>query len=114
MDETRQGWVTAVDSTSGAVRWRYKSTLPMLTAVTPSAGGVLFTGELSGDFLVLDAENGKELYRFNTGGPMGGGAITYQAGGRQYVAAVSGKPSPGWALPELGAATVFVFGLPPS
>ena len=114
MDEMRQGWVTAVDSTSGAVRWRYKSALPMLTAVTPTAGGVLFTGELGGDFLVLDAENGKELYRFNTGGPMGGGAITYQAGGRQYVAAVSGKPSPGWALQELGAATVFVFALPKS
>ncbi len=114
MDETRRGWITAVDAASGAVRWRYQSSLPMLTAVTPTAGGVLFTGELSGDFLVLDAENGKELYRFNTGGPMGGGAITYQAGGRQYVAAISGKPSPGWGLQELGAATVFVFALPPS
>jgi alcohol dehydrogenase (cytochrome c) len=111
MDETRQGWVTAVDASSGEVRWKYKSTLPMVAAVTATAGGVLFTGELGGDFLTLDAETGKELYRFHTGGPMGGGAITYQAGRKQYVAAVSGKPSPGWALQELGAPTVFVFGL---
>ena len=112
MDEMRQGWITAVDASTGAVKWRYRSELPMLSAITPTAGGVLFTGELTGDFLVLDAENGNPLYRFNTGGPMGGGAITYEAGGRQYVAAVSGKPSPGWALPELGSATVFVFALP--
>ena len=114
MDEMRQGWITAVDAATGAVRWRYKSELPMVAAVTATAGGVLFTGELTGDFLVLDAATGKELYRFNTGGPMGGGAITYEAGGRQYVAVVSGKPSPGWGAPELGAATVFVFALPES
>jgi alcohol dehydrogenase (cytochrome c) len=114
MDETRQGWVTAVDAASGEVRWRYQSALPVVAAVTATAGNVLFTGELTGDFLALDAETGAELYRFNTGGPMGGGAITYQAGGKQYVAAVSGTPSPGWALPELGAATVFVFALPES
>ena len=112
MDEMRQGWITAVDAASGAVKWRYQSKLPRVAAVTATAGGVLFTGELTGDFLVLDAATGKDLYRFNTGGPMGGGAITYEMNGRQYIAVVSGKPSPGWALQELGAATVFVFALP--
>jgi alcohol dehydrogenase (cytochrome c) len=114
MDETRQGWITALDAATGAVRWRYRSALPMVAAVTPTAGGVLFTGELGGDFLVLDAESGKELYRWNTGGPMGGGVVTYEVAGRQYVAAASGKPSPGWGLQELGAPTIVVFALPAS
>lgn len=114
MDETRQGWITAVDAASGEVRWRYRSELPMLAAVTPTAGGVLLTGELGGDFLVLDAESGGELYRFNTGGPIGGGVVTYDAGGRQHVAVVSGKPSASWGLDNLGAPTIFVFALPAS
>ena len=64
----------------------------MVAAVTPTAGNVLFAGELTGDFLALDARTGEVLYRFNTGGPMGGGVVTYEAGGRQYVAVASGSP----------------------
>ena len=30
------------------------------------------------------------LYRFNTGGPIGGGVVTYAAGGQQYIAVTSG------------------------
>ena len=42
--------------------------------------------------MALDARDGKVLYRFNTGG-MGGGVVTYQEAGKQYVAAKPGKPS---------------------
>jgi len=91
-----KGWVTAVDASTGAVRWKYRSPRPMVAAVTTTAGDVLFTGELTGDFLALDAKSGDVLYRFNTGGPMGGGVVTYAVGGRQYVAAASGSPSNFW------------------
>ena len=91
-----QGWVTAVDAATGAVRWKYRSPRPMVAAVTTTAGDVLFTGELTGDFLALDARSGDVLYRFNTGGPMGGGIVTYAVAGKQYVAAASGSPSNFW------------------
>ena len=91
-----QGWVTAVDAATGAVRWKYRSPRPMIAAVTTTAGDLLFTGELTGDFLALDARTGEVLYRFNTGGPMGGGIVTYAVAGKQYVAAVSGSPSSLW------------------
>ena len=58
----------------------------MYAALTPTAGNVLFTGDLDGNFLVLDARNGKTLYSFNTGGPIAGGIVTYEQKGRQYVA----------------------------
>ena len=84
----------------------------MVGAVTTSAGGIVMTGELTGDFLVLDAENGKELYRFNTGGPIGAGVVTYEIAGRQYVAVASGSPSSFWVENNPGTPTVFVFALP--
>ena len=37
--------------------------------------------------------NGKTLYRFNTGGSVGGGVISYEIGGKQYVATTSGVVS---------------------
>ena len=109
---TAHGWLTAVDATRGTVRWRYQSPAPLLAAVTTTAGGVVFTGELTGDFLVLDARSGVVRYRFNTGGPMGGGIVTYAVNGKQYVAAMSGQPGSSWVGQHPGSATVLVFGLP--
>ena len=51
----------------------------MVAAVTTTAGNLVLTGELTGDFDVFDARNGDVLYRFNTGGPVGGGVVTYAA-----------------------------------
>ncbi len=110
-DASSKGWLTAVDATTGAVKWKYQSPRPMVGAVTTTAGGVVMAGELTGDFMVFDAANGKELYRFNTGGSMGGGIASYSLGGTQYVAAVSGNPSPFWVDANPGAPTVFVFAL---
>jgi len=52
------------------------------------------------------------LYRFNTGGPMGGGVVTDAAGGRQYVAVSSGSPSDFWVIGHSGSPTIVVFALP--
>ena len=112
-DAKKQGWISAVDAVSGQVRWKYQSPEPVVAAVTTTAGGVVFGGELTGHFLALDARSGKVLHRFQTGGPIGGGLISYEAGGRQYVAVMSGRPSPFfWGLRHAGAPTVFVFTLP--
>jgi hypothetical protein len=42
-------------------------------------------GKLTGDFIVVDADSGDVLYRCNTGGPIGGGIVTYEIAGKQYV-----------------------------
>jgi alcohol dehydrogenase (cytochrome c) len=70
------------------------------------------TGELTGDFTILDAMNGAVVYRFNTGGPIGGGVVTYSVAGRQYVAVASGSPSNFWVDRNPGAPTVLVFAIP--
>ena len=114
LDETWKGWVTAVDGSTGKVRWRYASQAPMVGAVTTTAGGVVFAGELSGDFLALDAATGAVRYRFNTGGAIGAGVVTYEVGGTQYVAIGSGRPSSFWNKARQGSPTIVVFTLPKS
>ena len=110
--EKAKGWIKAVDARSGRILWSYRSDAPVVASVTPTAGGVLFTGELTGDFVVLDAEDGETLYRFYTGGPIAGGISTYRIDGRQYVAVPSGNMSRTWTPDTAPAATVFIFSLP--
>jgi len=88
--EQARGWLTAVDARTGKVRWKYAAAKPMLAAVVTTAGDLTLTGEFTGDFLALNSITGEVLYRFPTGGEMGGGLATYQQGGRQYIAAISG------------------------
>ena len=40
------GWVYAVDADTGVWKWRLKSNYPIVGAVTPTAGGVVFFGDL--------------------------------------------------------------------
>jgi alcohol dehydrogenase (cytochrome c) len=109
--EKSRGWLTAIDAATGSIRWKYESARPLLAAVTASAGDVLFTGELTGDFLALDSNDGRVLYRFYTGGPITGGVISYAVKGKQYVAVASGAASGYWLAPG-GSATMLVFSLP--
>lgn len=113
--EEARGWLVAIDAESARVRWRYESPKPMLAGVTATSGGVLFTGELTGDFLALDAGTGDVLYRFPVGSPLAGGVVTYTVDGRQYVAAVAGHVGAfNLFAPEIGGGTptVVVFALP--
>jgi len=91
-DQSR-GWLQAIDSTTGKVRWKKQWPTPLVAAVTATSGGVLFTGDLDSNFLVLDASNGNTLYKFNTGGTVGGGVVTYEIDSKQYVATTSGVVS---------------------
>ena len=110
--EQGRGSLTAIDASTGTIRWRYESNRPMLAAVTVTSADLLFTGELGGDFLVLDAQDGSVLYRYATGGAMNGGIVTYQIDGKQFVAVTSGTATRFWRTP-MAPATVIVFSLPP-
>lgn len=109
--ERSRGWLTAIDAATGTIKWKYSSRRPMLAAVTTTAAGLVFTGELEGDFLALDARDGRVLYRFNTGGRLNGGIATYEIDRRQYVAVAAGNATAFWRVPP-ASSTIIVFGLP--
>jgi len=91
-DQAR-GWIQAIDAVTGNEKWKRQWPTPLVAGVTATAGGVLFSGDLDDNFFVLDAATGKTLYTFNTGGTVGGGVISYEINGRQYVASTSGTVS---------------------
>lgn len=103
-----RGWVTAVNADNGQIRWKVRTPKPMLAGITSTAGGLVFTGDLDGNVLALDARTGKELWRNATGKAIGGGVISYEAGGKQYVAAATGLNSPIWPV-HGGTARVVVY-----
>ena len=104
------GWLHAVDADSGVWKWRLKSNYPIIGAVTPTAGGLVFFGDMGGNFYALDAATGQKLWGKKIGGAIGGGVITYTANGAQKVAVATGYVSPAFPV-EIRRAQVAVLGL---
>jgi alcohol dehydrogenase (cytochrome c) len=109
-DKDWAGWVYAVDADTGVWAWRLKSNYPILSGMTPTAGGVVFFGDVGGNFYALDAANGQKLWGEKIGGGIGGGVITYTANGAQKVAVATGFTSIFWPT-ELTTAKVMILGL---
>jgi alcohol dehydrogenase (cytochrome c) len=87
------GWINAMDSDTGKMRWRYHTITVTGAPVTPTAGGIVFTGDADGDFLVLDTKTGALLLKIAMTGPLAGGIVTYAIDGKQYVAFTTGNIS---------------------
>ena len=105
-----KGWLTAFDADNGGVRWKYQASRPMLAAVTPTAGGVVFAADLGGQLYAFDAATGQVLWQTNLGQSTGGGIVTYVAGGRQLIGVASGMKSPIWPG-GAGQSRIVVLGL---
>ena len=78
--------------------------------MTPTAGGVVFFGDIGGNFYALDAANGQKLRGQELGGAIGGGVITYTANGAQKVAVASGFTMLAWPT-KIVTAKIEVLGL---
>jgi alcohol dehydrogenase (cytochrome c) len=104
------GWIYAVDADTGVWKWRLKSNYPIVSGMTPTAGGVVFFGDLGGNFYALDAANGQKLWGQELGGAIGGGVITYTVNGAQKVAVAAGFTHPAWPT-KIVTAKIVVLGL---
>ncbi len=89
-DLPRWGTVSAIDPADGRIRWQAKTELPVVSGMLATAGGLVFHGQSNGDFVARDAASGERLWRFATGAGVNAPAVTYRAGGRQYVAVAAG------------------------
>jgi alcohol dehydrogenase (cytochrome c) len=90
------GWVYAVDADTGVWKWRLRSNYPVVSGVTPTAGGLVFVGDLGGNFYALDAATGERLWGQKIGGAIGGGVIAYRADGGEKLAVATGLTGVAW------------------
>ena len=116
------GEVMAWDPVKQQKVWGNRDDLLFIGGMLSTAGGLVFHGDLKGQFKALDAKSGRPLWQFQTGSGISAGPMTYELGGKQYVAVVSGRTFaiPAFfgpigekmvaASPEGG--TLFVFELP--
>jgi alcohol dehydrogenase (cytochrome c) len=104
------GWLYATDADTGAWKWRLKSNYPIMGAVTPTAGGVVFFGDLGGNFYAIDAATGQKLWGQKIGGAIGGGVITYTVNGAQKVAVATGYVAPAFPA-EIRRAKIAILGV---
>ena len=109
-DRTWAGWLYAADADTGDWKWRLKSNYPIVSGMTPTAGGVVFFGDMGGNFYALDSSNGEKLRGQHLGGAIGGGVITYTANGAQKVAAAVGVVMAAWPT-KIVKAKIVVLGL---
>ena len=93
--ETHMGNMIAWDNKTGKIVWSVKEQFSVWSGALATAGGVVFYGTLEGYLKAVDAKTGKELYKFKTSSGIIGNVTTYEQGGRQYVAVLSGVG--GWA-----------------
>lgn len=93
------GAMRAVDPKTGKIVWEIKNNAPLWGGVMSTAGGLVFYGTPEGYLKAVDARNGKELWKFQTGSGVVAPPVTWQEGGTQYVAVVSGW---GGAVPLWG------------
>jgi alcohol dehydrogenase (cytochrome c) len=85
-----RGYLNAIDPMTGKAKWRIPFKSPNWAGTLVTAGGLVFTGELTGEFIAVDSDAGKILWKFQTGSGIIGQPITWEHNGKQYVTITSG------------------------
>ena len=100
--------------------WSHEQRAPFLTSALTTAGDLVFAGDADRYFRAFDVRTGDVLWETRLGTAAHGFPITYEAGGRQYVAVPAGlgifrgltaSLAPEIYQPEMGNA-LYVFALP--
>jgi PQQ-dependent dehydrogenase (methanol/ethanol family) len=104
-----RGYFSAIDLTTGKIKWQHKSPLPYVGGVLSTSTGLVFQGESDGNLTAFDSETGEVLWQFNTGAGVNAPPIAFELDGEEFIAVAAGG-SDAWRSPKGDA--VFVFGLP--
>jgi PQQ-dependent dehydrogenase (methanol/ethanol family) len=107
--EKQWGRLAAVNLDSGKLAWKADTAQPLMGGVLATAGDVVFNGEGNGSFNAYDARNGKKLWSFQCGAGVNSPPVSYEIGGKQYIAVAAGGNT---QLDFKRGNSVFVFALP--
>ncbi len=86
-----KGCIRALDAFTGQKKWEFSLLSPPWAGVMSTAGGLVFGGTNEGNFFALDAQTGKELWNFQTGGAVRSNPISFGVDGKQYIGIAAGR-----------------------
>ena len=90
LSSDKPGNFVAFDVVRRKVVWRAVSPAPFWAGAVATSTGLVFTGDMRGHVMALDARSGALLWEFRTGSGLTSSPITYELDRRQYVAVASG------------------------
>ena len=116
---TGQGTIWAVSAETGVVLWKRELRAGAMSMVA-TGGGLIFGGDVAGNFTAYDEKTGDVLWNKNLGTPISGYPVVFAAGGKEYVAVTTsssdvhrnGRKFAPEVVPENAESAVFVFALP--
>jgi alcohol dehydrogenase (cytochrome c) len=82
--------IVVADPFTGEIKKKLHVPYPDNSAALTTAGGLLITGFTDGSAVVYDDTSLAELWRFNVGSGINAPSMTFEVGGRQYLAIQSG------------------------
>ena len=99
--------------------WKHEQRVGVMS-LAATGGGLVFGGDVAGNFHALDDATGEVLWETNIGAPVSGYPVSFAVDGKQYVAVTTGRSLVAGAsrrvTPELTGeptpAQVYVFALP--
>jgi alcohol dehydrogenase (cytochrome c) len=95
------GYYAAFNPLTAQTKWKMPlSEFPMWSGMMVTAGGLVFGGKMTGEFVAIDEDTGKVLWQFQTSSSINAQPITYTHNGRQYVTVLSGLGGGGSARRE--------------
>lgn len=83
--EESWGKVLAMVPETGEIKWEHRILTPQWAGVLSTAGNLVFSSGMQGNFFALDAQTGKELWHFNGGDKVYASPITFLSRGKQYI-----------------------------
>jgi alcohol dehydrogenase (cytochrome c) len=85
------GYFGALDPLTAKPKWKLPlMDLPSWSGMLATAGGLVFSGRPTGEFVAIDEDTGNIAWQFKTGSGINAQPITYTHNGRQYVSVLSG------------------------
>ncbi len=89
-NEADWGVFTAIDTSTGKIRWQQHIDDPMVGGALVTGGGLVFTGEGNGYFNAYDAAGGNKLWHYKSEYGVNAPPITFMLHNKQYIAVAAG------------------------
>src|ERR1700684_3886883 len=90
MSERYETDLIAMDPMTGEAKAKAHMPYADYSGALSTAGGVVFTGYNDGSFAAYDCPTSEQLGKINGGAAFAAPPMTFEAGGKQYVAILSG------------------------